>query len=66
MFAVIFLFRALNTNFLIGFVSESVGLLIFGVVLFAFAAGLRRILKLSKERENIHQTASGVHRSEDF
>lgn len=54
MSAVIFLLEVLNTKSLTGFVPESIGLLVFGVILFAFAAGFRRIFDSGEERENIH------------
>lgn len=66
MLAVIFLFEFFNAGSLLGFVPESVGLLVFGVILFASAAGLRRIFRESEGRKNIHQTAASGHQSTDF
>lgn len=63
MFAVIFLFEAASGNSLLGFMPESIGLLILGVVMIAFAVVLRRFFDRSEARENFHQTAANVHRT---
>ncbi len=59
------LLDAMNGNLLLGFMSESLGLLIFGVALIFFAASLRRILDRNDERhaiEKFEQAAEKTHR----
>ena len=43
------LFEAANANLFLGFMPESLGLLLFGVVLIVCAVGLRRILNHSEK-----------------
>ncbi len=57
MVTVIFLFEAANKNSLSGFVPEQIGLLIFGAVLIAFAAGLRRVFSQTGKNNLESQTA---------
>lgn len=48
------LFEVTNTNLLLGFIPESVGLLIFGIGLILLAVGLRRVFNRgenAKKRE---------------
>ncbi len=47
----VILFDATNGNLLLGFLPESLGLLIFGVALVTFAVGLRRIFNRRDERQ---------------
>ena len=49
------LLEALNGNLLLGFMPESLGLLIFGVALIFFAVGLRRILSRNDERQAVEK-----------
>lgn len=44
------LLDAANKNLLLGFVPESLGLLVFGAALVASAVGLRRVFKLIEEK----------------
>ncbi len=44
------LFDATNGNLLLGFMPESLGLLIFGVAMIFFAVALRRVLDKNDER----------------
>lgn len=53
------LFEAANQNPIPGFIPESFGLLIFGVVLVLFAVGLRRFMKRGEKSADggiIHTT----------
>ncbi len=45
MFALLFVFEVTNKNLLLGFMPESLGMLLFGVGLISFAVGLRRVFK---------------------
>ena len=47
------LLDAMNGNLLLGFMPESLGLLIFGVTLIFFAVGLRRIMNRNDERQAV-------------
>ena len=49
------LFDATNGNLLLGFMPESLGLLIFGVAMILFAVGLRRILTKNDERRAVEE-----------
>lgn len=49
MFILAILFDTANRNLLLGFVPESLGLLLFGVLLISFAASLRWLFKRSEE-----------------
>lgn len=52
----VILFDATNGNLLLGFMPESLGLLIFGVVLVIFAVGLRRMFDRKDERQAIEKS----------
>ena len=59
------LLDAMNGNLLLGFMPESLGLLIFGVMLIFSAVGLRRILSRNDKRqavEKFEQTAEKTNR----
>ena len=62
----ILLFQAANRNLLLGFIPESLGLLLFGIGLIVFAVSLRRILNRKDETKdegfvaNIHKTISDI------
>ena len=59
------LLDAVNSNLLLGYLPESLGLLIFGVAMISFAVGLRRILSRNDERqavEKFEQTAEKTNR----
>ena len=47
------LFDATNNNLILGFMPESLGLLIFGVALILFAVGLRRIFNRNDEQQSV-------------
>ena len=49
------LLDANNNNLILGFMPESLGLLIFGVALILFAVGLRRIFNRNDERQTIEK-----------
>jgi hypothetical protein len=49
------LLDAMNGNLLLGFMPESLGLLIFGVTLIFSAVGLRRILNRNDERQAVEK-----------
>ena len=49
------LFDATNNNLILGFMPESLGLLIFGVAMISFAVGLRRILSRNDERQAVEK-----------
>ncbi len=54
-----------SNNLLLGFMPESLGLLIFGVALILFAVGLRRILDRNDDRQAVkefEQTAEKINR----
>jgi uncharacterized membrane protein YidH (DUF202 family) len=61
MIIVEFLADEANKNLLLGGVPESIGLLIFGVVLIAFAVTLRRLFSQSEAELNFEQTARKVN-----
>lgn len=50
MFSVIFLLEAVNKNLLLGFMPESIGLLLFGIALIVSAVGLRRFFSRSEDK----------------
>ena len=55
------LFEATNVNFLLGFMPESLGLLLFGFGLIGFAVSLRRIFNRSeKAKKKIFSAESNV------
>jgi len=62
----ILLFQAANRNLLLGFIPESLGLLLFGIGLIVFAVSLRKILNRKDETKsesfvaNIHNTISDI------
>lgn len=62
----ILLFEVANKNLLLGFIPESLGLLLFGIGLIAFAVSLRKILnrkeaaKSASFTANIHHTISDI------
>ena len=61
----VILLDAMNGNLLLGFMPESLGLLIFGVALIFFAVILRRVLSKNDERravEKFEQTAEKTNR----
>lgn len=62
MMAVIFLFEAANKNLLLGFMPESIGLLIFGIILITFAVSLRRFFNRREEKGDFNQTTVKAHR----
>ena len=47
-----YLMQATNQNLILGFMPESLGLLIFGIALIALTIGLRWILKKSESESN--------------
>jgi membrane protein implicated in regulation of membrane protease activity len=47
------LLDAMNGNLLLGFMPESLGLLIFGIALIFFAVVLRRVLSRNDERQAV-------------
>ena len=49
----IWLLQATNQNLILGFVPESLGLLIFGVVLIALTVALRWILKRGESHSDV-------------
>ena len=50
------LFELTNTNLLFGFIPESLGLMLFGIGLIAFAMSLRRIFNWNETaQENLKQ-----------
>ena len=49
------LLDTVNSNLLLGFMPESLGLLIFGVSLIFFAVGLRRVLSKNDERRAVEK-----------
>lgn len=49
------LLDAADGNLLLGFVPDSLGSLIFGVILIALAVGLRRLFKRNDERQTIEK-----------
>jgi hypothetical protein len=57
------LFDVTNGNLLLGYVPESIGLLAFGIVLIAFAVGLRWIFNRNEEKaeENFEQAVEEVN-----
>lgn len=57
----VILFDATNGNLLLGFIPESLGLLIFGVVLVTFAVGLRRIFNRKDERQAIEKSGQMIN-----
>ena len=61
MVTVIILFEAVNNNLLLGVMPESVGLMLFGAMLIAFAVSLRWFFNRSDEKGNFDQTATNVH-----
>ena len=50
-------FDTAGRNLLLGFVPESLGLLIFGALLIGFAASLRRFLKRGDEMKDLKENA---------
>lgn len=53
----VLLFEVTNKNLLLGFMPESLGLLLFGVGLIAFAVSLRRVFNRKETEENLKQLA---------
>jgi len=51
------LFEITNKNLLLGFIPDSIGLLLFGVALIAFAVGLRRIFNRIETVKNLERLA---------
>jgi hypothetical protein len=49
------LFDATGNNLILGFMPESLGLLIFGVALILFAVGLRRIFDRNDDRQAVKE-----------
>lgn len=62
MFAAVFLFETVNNNLLLGFMPESIGLLLFGICLIAFAVGLRWFFD-RQDKGNFNQMAANAHQS---
>jgi hypothetical protein len=59
------LLDAANNNLILGFVPESLGLLIFGVALILFAVVLRRIFNRNEEHQTVkkvEQTTQKINR----
>ncbi len=59
------LLDATNSNLILGFIPESLGLLIFGVALILLAAILRRIFNRNEEHQRIEKyerTAEKINR----
>ncbi len=52
----VILLDAASGNLLLGFMPESLGLLIFGFALVVFAVGMRRILDRKDERQLIEES----------
>jgi len=53
----VLLFEVTNKNLLLGFMPESLGLLLFGVGLIAFAVSLRRVFNRKETEENLKRLA---------
>lgn len=53
------LLDATNNNLILGFIPESLGLLIFGVALILFAVILRRIFNRNEEHQRIEKYEPG-------
>ena len=53
----VLLFEVINKNLLLGFMPESLGLLLFGIGLIGFAVGLRRIFNRNTNAKNKAFTA---------
>jgi hypothetical protein len=58
----IFLLQTTKQNLLLGFMPESLGVLIFGVVLVVLAVGMRRILKYI-EKDTNHEISGQKHKT---
>jgi hypothetical protein len=57
------LLDATGNNLILGFMPESLGLLIFGVALILFAVGLRKIFNLNDERKSFKNFEQTVEKS---
>lgn len=58
----VLLFEVTNKNLLLGFMPESLGLLLFGVALIAFAVSLRRVFNRKDTAENFKRLAEKANR----
>jgi len=58
----VLLFQLTNKNLLLGFMPESLGLLLFGIGLIAFAVSLRRIFNQKETGENFKRLAEKADR----
>jgi hypothetical protein len=58
----IFLLQTTKQNLLLGFMPESLGVLIFGVILVVLAVSLRRILKHIEKNTN-HEISGQEHKT---
>lgn len=59
-----FLAEATNKNLLLGVVPESIGLLIFGIILIVSAVSLRRLFKQAEEHTGFTKEARAVNSKE--
>ncbi len=66
MFVLAILFDVANRNLLLGFMPESLGLLLFGVLLIAFAASLRWLFNRSEEMTRERFSNKGQNVSEEL
>ena len=60
------LLETASGNLLLGFMPESLGLLVFGVALVVFAVGLRRVLDKNDERQAIKKVSSKEEEAADW
>ncbi len=59
----VLLFEVTNKNLLLGFMPESLGLLLFGVGLIVFAGSLRRVFHRKETAENFKRLAVKANRN---